>query len=72
METAINGEIGLLPCPFCGAIPKLARSSDSDEISEGWDVWCGTTGCYLECGADWYETLEGVLTMWNKRAEKGE
>ena len=54
----------LLPCPFCGVIPKLYPQFDDESC---WDVWCGTAGCYLEYGADWCNTREDAIEMWNTR-----
>ena len=59
-------KVELLPCPFCGKVPILQPSYEILAITS-WDVWCGTAGCYLEYGADWYNTREDAIEMWNTR-----
>jgi hypothetical protein len=62
------------PCPFCGAAPKFVTRSCDDLIEGGagptgyGDFRCGTDGCLLEEGADWYVEHDEAAAMWNKRA----
>lgn len=63
----------LKPCPFCGAIPMiifkdLSNGRDTLLISKGYDVYCGTSDCYLQHGADWlHDDRIDAAEMWNKR-----
>lgn len=60
----------LLPCPFCGCVPKLINPGyHGDKLSEEkmYDVACGTEGCFLEWGADWLHKRDEIIAMWNKR-----
>ena len=52
-------------CPFCGKEPKLFIRGN-DEFS--YDVGCGTSGCYLEAGADWWIGRNDAVEMWNKKS----
>ena len=65
----------LLPCPFCGKIPKkfeynLNEDSDYSHIVDmQYSVNCETKGCYLEdCGREiGYNTFEEAVKKWNTR-----
>lgn len=61
----------LLPCPFCYATPHFIEQPYDYGFTkyqdEKWDVACGTSGCYLENGADWFLTQETAAILWNRR-----
>lgn len=63
----------LKTCPFCGATPALLnrvayKYTTPQPDERAWDVACGTQGCYLQHGADWYETESAAAELWNKRS----
>ena len=62
LSAELKNEPELLPCPFCGAYPRLVRKSDDE-----YDIWCDTPDCYLEEGADWYLPREEIIEQWNTR-----
>lgn len=53
----------LLPCPFCGAEPKLYTGSDIVKDS----IECLTTGCVTLRA--YGETREEAIAAWNRRAQ---
>ena len=58
-------ELGLLPCPFCGAQPMLKESKHAFGV---FIIFCPKCGARM--GDDSYEygtTKEQVVEMWNKR-----
>ena len=59
-------ETKLLPCPFCGKYPLIQK--DGSE----WKVECIGEGC--EClPSTWlYDTKEGAIVAWNRRAKDGD
>jgi len=58
----------LLSCPFCGENPKyVRRGTDCPGMEEDFDVACGTKGCYLGDGADYWVSKEDITKIWNTR-----
>lgn len=63
----------LIPCPFCGAEVAFINRDYWENITPKpsdarWDIGCGTAGCFLERGADWFCTQAEIIAMWNNRA----
>lgn len=62
----MKNEHDLLPCPFCGAQPKVGSLGGD---GENWAVWCP------DCGGTCFETSyyepekQTMLDKWNTRAE---
>lgn len=74
-ETYIDVPEGLpdpLPCPFCGATPKLQKDvrypKPKREAIDAYEVICRTIGCPIY-GADntYYYTAENAIAHWNRR-----
>jgi hypothetical protein len=64
--------VSILLCPFCGRSADFINRDYWDNITpkpsdSRWDIGCGTAGCILERGADWFCTQDEILVMWNKR-----
>ena len=62
----------LLPCPWCGKIPKVQRYSMIKTGEMRYGVWCGN-GNPNQCPMTSVETLpyktrEEAIAAWNKRA----
>lgn len=57
----------LKPCPFCGGQVEVWNRYGDDQIKEAYDISCATTGCYLQCGAEWFLSKEELLLKWNSR-----
>lgn len=59
-------------CPFCKLpVHFIERSNPhSDSNYTGYDIGCGTVGCYLEDGADYWfneRSINELVDMWNRR-----
>lgn len=55
----------LLPCPFCGKLPKIYQKESCDRgwpIAVGWAVRC--TGCHVVKESDFEEL---AIEYWNTR-----
>jgi hypothetical protein len=63
-EDTVEPLVRLLPCPFCGG---EARFVTREQCVADRDVRCGTPGCFLEYGADWWIDPRSVAEMWNRR-----
>ena len=67
--------MNLKPCPFCGGQAHFRNKANDDIAVPGvapsdmcGDVECGTAGCLLEHGADWYDMPSEAIDKWNRRA----
>ena len=57
------------PCPFCKEKSEIIDNIENG--FDGFDVGCGTDGCYLETGANWnFSTRQEAIEKWNKRSVK--
>ena len=65
----VNMNEELKPCPFCGGKANVLNSIELGcGFDNCFDIECGTKGCFLEFGCEWFDTKEDVIKKWNKRA----
>jgi hypothetical protein len=55
----------LLPCPFCGAEPKMDQYNVKG--TNHWDVSCMNDDCLVLVETDEFESQEEAIRAWNKR-----
>lgn len=58
--TTMPNQPDLLPCPFCGDMPKISQPGNNDKV---WNIYC-------ECGSAQVVSVVGELnayTAWNTR-----
>lgn len=66
-------EHSLKPCPFCGKIPVFIERVTDRANRPYFDIACGTGGCYLEDGADWWlKSAQEAKDLWEKRSKTEE
>lgn len=61
-------EIGLLPCPFCGAAPDMYAFYDREMKRMRWHAMCSNTECPVLPFGRYEDTMEESVTAWNARA----
>lgn len=77
MDIAIESQLKLLPCPFCGSEAHI--DSVSEQIMSDKRVYspaCTECSCELMsgpvgnyAGSGWYETKEAAAADWNHRTD---
>ena len=57
----------LLPCPFCGTLPQVARGTGGGGRSV-WYVQCANNACDVIVEIASQQTRELAVELWNRRA----
>ena len=60
-----DGDLALLPCPFCGSDSIVYMSYDH-AVGKRWAAVC--MGCMAEVDPGWAQSKSAVQELWNKRS----
>jgi hypothetical protein len=61
-----EGQMELLPCPFCGKTPILSSRPGINHCGRDWSIQCATPGCFNFVTTSSRYRSELIAT-WNKR-----
>lgn len=64
----IKQRVGLLPCPFCGGIPKIQKGEESRYNY----IQCMNEDCCVNVETYWEPKKRDVIKSWNTRASTGQ
>lgn len=60
-----DNEIAVLPCPFCGSMPKIIEWANGDLVT----VECAGPCLLKEVSTGRYCTKESAIEAWNTRVK---